>query len=161
MCDGHKIFSISTDHQLLRYSSSLHNRQSLSLDISHHLQFKMKVFSQLTIAALASYATAASVDVNKRETPLSVKLAASGNSEVKVTLTNNGAKTLNLLSKGTFLDEENPVEKVTMYSAGGSKFQILYIFQEHDFKVTYLQGNILTDAQVPRFPSRVSSSVCC
>lgn len=80
----------------------------------------MKVFSQLTVAALASYATAASVDVNKRETPLSVKLAASGNSEVKVTLTNNGAKTLNLLSKGTFLDEQNPVEKVTMYSAGGS-----------------------------------------
>lgn len=84
----------------------------------------MKVFSQLTVAALASYATAASVDVNKRETPLSVKLAASGNSEVKVTLTNNGEKTLNLLSKGTFLDEENPVEKVTMYSAGGSKSHI-------------------------------------
>jgi|TARA_R110002003_G_scaffold138_12_gene12738 deuterolysin len=81
----------------------------------------MKVFGQLSIAALASYATAASVDVFKRETPLSVELAAAGNSEVKVTLTNNGAKTLNLLSKGTFLDEVNPVEKVTLYSAGGSK----------------------------------------
>jgi deuterolysin len=88
-----------------------------------HLLFKMKVFSQLSVAALASYATAASVDVNKRETPLSVKLAATGNSEVKVTVTNNGDKTLNLLSKGTFLDEHTPVEKVTMYSAGGSKFQ--------------------------------------
>ncbi|KAF2022652.1 neutral protease 2-like protein [Setomelanomma holmii] len=80
----------------------------------------MKVSSQLIIAALASYAAAASVDVNKRETPLKVELAASGNSEVKVTLTNNGEKTLNLLNKGTFIDEVNPVEKVTMYSAGGS-----------------------------------------
>lgn len=82
----------------------------------------MKVFTQLSVAALASYATAASVDVFKRDTPLTVKLAATGNSEVKVTLVNNGEKTLNLLSKGTFLDEVNPVEKVTMYSAGGSKF---------------------------------------
>lgn len=81
----------------------------------------MKVFSQLSVAALASYATAASVDVFKRETPLEVQLAAAGNSEVKVTVTNNGDKTLNLLSKGTFLDEQTPVEKVTMYSAGGSK----------------------------------------
>ncbi|EAT81916.1 neutral protease [Parastagonospora nodorum] len=80
----------------------------------------MKVSSQLAVAALASFATAASVDVHKRETPLSVKLAASGNSEVKVTLTNNGEKTLNLLSKGTFLDEQLPVEKVQMYAAGGS-----------------------------------------
>lgn len=80
----------------------------------------MKAFTQLSVAALASYATAASVDVFKRDTPLTVKLAATGNSEVKVTLVNNGEKTLNLLSKGTFLDEVNPVEKVTMYSAGGS-----------------------------------------
>jgi deuterolysin len=63
------------------------------------------------------------VDVNRRDTPLSVELAASGNSEVKVTLVNKGDKTLNLLSKGTFLDEEMPVEKVSIYSAGGSKFQ--------------------------------------
>jgi deuterolysin len=82
----------------------------------------MKVISQLTVAALATYATAASVDVDKRDTPLSVKLVASGNSEVKVTVTNNGEKTLNLLSKGTFLDEKMPVEKVSIYSAGGSKF---------------------------------------
>lgn len=91
----------------------------------------MKVFSQLSVAALASYATAASVDVLKRETPLSVELTAAGNSEVKVVLTNNGDKTLNLLSKGTFLDEENPIEKVTMYSSGGSKFYILYSVVMH------------------------------
>lgn len=88
----------------------------------------MKVFSQLSVAALASYATAASVDVFKRETPLGVQLAVAGNSEVKVTITNNGEKTLNLLSKGTFLDEQTPVEKVTMYSAGGSKLLSFYFW---------------------------------
>ncbi|KAF2133668.1 neutral protease 2-like protein [Dothidotthia symphoricarpi CBS 119687] len=80
----------------------------------------MKFISQLSVAALASYASAASVDVNKRETPLSVQLTAAGNSAVKVTLTNSGEKNLNLLSKGTFLDEQLPVEKVSVYSAGGS-----------------------------------------
>ncbi|CAO2651971.1 Nn.00g002540.m01.CDS01 [Neocucurbitaria sp. VM-36] len=81
----------------------------------------MKVLSQLSIAALASYATAASVNVLKRETPLHVELTATGNSEVKVIVTNGGDKTVNLLSKGTFLDEHLPVEKVTVFSAGGSK----------------------------------------
>ena len=90
----------------------------------------MKVFSQLSIAALASYATAASIDVNKRETPLSVQLSASGNTEVKVLVTNNGEKTVNLLSKGTFLDEQNPVEKVSIYSAGGSTFSLLHVDSE-------------------------------
>ncbi|KAF2822279.1 hypothetical protein CC86DRAFT_97909 [Ophiobolus disseminans] len=80
----------------------------------------MKVFSQLSVAALASYATAASVDVFKRETPLKVELSAAGNSQVKVVVTNNGDKALNLLSKGTFLDEENPIEKVTMYANKGN-----------------------------------------
>jgi anti-sigma-K factor RskA len=122
MCVRHQKLTISTDHRLLRYLSSLHTRSSLSLSIIIHRLFIMKVSSQFAVAALASYATAASVDVHKRETPLSVKLAATGNSEVKVTLTNNGEKTLNLLSKGTFLDEQLPVEKVEMYAAGGSKF---------------------------------------
>ncbi|KAF2648793.1 hypothetical protein K491DRAFT_722262 [Lophiostoma macrostomum CBS 122681] len=80
----------------------------------------MKAFTQFSLAALATYATATVVNVNKRETPLSVELTASGNTEVTVAVTNNGEKTLNLLSKGTFLDEANPVEKVTIYSAGGS-----------------------------------------
>lgn len=86
----------------------------------------MKVFAQLSIAALASYAAATSIDVSKRETPLHVELTATGNSEVKVVVTNGGAKTVNLLSKGTFLDEALPVEKVTIFSAGGSKYQTFY-----------------------------------
>ncbi|KAH6625462.1 Deuterolysin metalloprotease family-domain-containing protein [Boeremia exigua] len=75
---------------------------------------------QLSVAALAAVASAASVDVNKRATPLSIKLESVGNSEVKIAVTNNGEKVLNLLSKGTFLDEVAPVEKVQVYSAAGS-----------------------------------------
>jgi hypothetical protein len=82
----------------------------------------MKGFTHFTLAALATYASAASVNLNKRESPLSVVLSASGNTEVKVAVTNNGNRTLNLLSKGTFLDEENPVEKVSVFSTSGSKF---------------------------------------
>jgi deuterolysin len=85
---------------------------------------KMKLVGQLSVAALASVATAASVDVFKRETPLKVELFADGNSQVKVVLTNSGETTLNLLSTGTFLDEANPVEKVTMYANGGKSFSI-------------------------------------
>jgi deuterolysin len=93
----------------------------------------MKGFAQLSLAALATYVSAISVDLNKRESPLSVVLSASGNTEVKVAVTNNGDRTLNLLSKGTFLDEENPVEKVSIYSTSGSKFisQVLSQFFSH------------------------------
>ena len=76
---------------------------------------------QLSVAALAAVASAASVDVNKRDTPLSIRLESVGNSEVKIAVTNNGEKALNLLSKGTFLDEVAPVEKVQVYSAAGCK----------------------------------------
>jgi len=73
-----------------------------------------------TLATLVACASATVINVNKRETPLSVELTASGNTEVKVAVTNNGEAAVNLLSKGTFLDEASPVEKVHMYTAGGS-----------------------------------------
>jgi deuterolysin len=82
----------------------------------------MKGFTQFTLAALAASVSAVSVNLNKRESPLSIVLSKSGNTEVNVAVTNNGVKTLNLLSKGTFLDEVNPVEKVSVFSSGGSKF---------------------------------------
>ncbi|KAF1945944.1 neutral protease 2-like protein [Clathrospora elynae] len=107
----------------------------------------MKFTSQLAVAALASYATAASVDVNKRDTPLSVELTAAGNSQVKVTVKNNGAKALNLLSKGTFLDEQLPVEKVQMFAGGstqvpfeGIKVRLLYSGLSTDDFVTLAAG---------------------
>ncbi|KAF2643975.1 hypothetical protein P280DRAFT_514950 [Massarina eburnea CBS 473.64] len=80
----------------------------------------MKGFTQLSLAALVTFASAFSVNLNKRESPLSIELSSSGNTEVKVAITNNGNRTLNFLSKGTFLDEENPVEKVSVFSNGGS-----------------------------------------
>jgi len=75
----------------------------------------MKVLASL--AALIVLTSATAINVNKRDSPLSVKLEAAGNSEVKVVVKNNGDKALNLLSKGTFLDEELPVEKIKMFTA--------------------------------------------
>jgi deuterolysin len=86
----------------------------------------MKTFAQLSVAALATVASAASVDINKRDTPLSIKLESIGNSEVKIAVTNNGEKALNLLSKGTFLDEVAPVEKVQVYTAAGGTLSYLF-----------------------------------
>jgi len=76
----------------------------------------MKGLTQFSLAALVSYASATAINVNKRASPLSVELTASGNSEVKIAVTNNGETALNLLSTGTFLDELNPVEKVKIFS---------------------------------------------
>lgn len=82
----------------------------------------MKGFTQFSLAALATYASAFSVDLNKRESPLTIDLTSSGNTEVKVSVTNNGESSLNLLSKGTFLDEDLPVERVSVFSKKGSKY---------------------------------------
>ena len=70
-----------------------------------------------SLAAVVALTSATAINVNKRDSPLKVELTATGNSEVKVAVTNTGDKALNLLSKGTFLDEELPVEKVKMYTA--------------------------------------------
>lgn len=86
---------------------------------------------QLSVAALAAVASAASVDVNKRDTPLSIKLESVGNSEVKIAVTNNGEKPLNLLSKGTFLDEVAPVEKVQVYSTAGCTYKSIVSAEVH------------------------------
>ncbi|KAM0323742.1 hypothetical protein ACHAQA_008679 [Verticillium albo-atrum] len=77
----------------------------------------MKFITGLSV--LASLASAASVDLTKRDTPLEVKLEESGNSGVKAYLTNNGAEAVKLFTTGTFLDEK-AVEKVEVFS-GESK----------------------------------------
>ncbi|PVI05217.1 neutral protease 2-like protein [Periconia macrospinosa] len=71
-------------------------------------------------AALATYASALTLQPNK-QSPLTIDIKKSGNTEVKVSVTNNGPETLNLLSKGTFLDEDLPVERVSVFSNKGSK----------------------------------------
>ncbi|KAF2746263.1 neutral protease 2-like protein [Sporormia fimetaria CBS 119925] len=81
----------------------------------------MKAFAHLIVSSLVAYVSTTAIQVDRRASPLSVALTASGNTEVKVAVTNNGNRPLNLLTKGTFLDEVNPVEKVSMYAAGGSK----------------------------------------
>jgi deuterolysin len=71
------------------------------------------------ITALAALASAASVDVNKRATPLEVTLEKVGNTKVIAKVTNTGAKGLNLFNKGTILDSQ-PVEKLVVHSASKS-----------------------------------------
>ncbi|KAH8623159.1 hypothetical protein IG631_22316 [Alternaria alternata] len=55
--------------------------------------------------------------------PFYYLLTASGNTVVKVVITNTGDTTLNLLSTGTLLDDTLPVERVTLYSNSGCKRQ--------------------------------------
>lgn len=72
----------------------------------------------LPLAALASLANAASVDLAKRDSPLDVKLEVTGNTAVKAKITNNGSEALKVLKVGSFLDKV-PVEKVSVFK--GSK----------------------------------------
>lgn len=71
---------------------------------------------------LVAVAAAASVGVVRRSTPLDVRLVQKGNSGILASLTNTGSDDLKLLKTGTFLDE-NPVEKVQVYSGGMSKLE--------------------------------------
>ncbi|KAI0016258.1 neutral protease 2-like protein [Xylariomycetidae sp. FL0641] len=71
----------------------------------------MKFLSSFTL--LASMASAASVG-SKRATPLDVQLEMVGNSQVKATITNNGAEALKVLKAGSILDNA-PVEKVQVF----------------------------------------------
>ncbi|CAO2658190.1 Nn.00g059130.m01.CDS01 [Neocucurbitaria sp. VM-36] len=75
---------------------------------------KVQVFS---IAALASLASAVSVALNKRDSPLSVTLEQTGNTDVKAVITNTGSEDLKLFKTGTFLDDSH-VEKVEVFQGG-------------------------------------------
>jgi deuterolysin len=83
----------------------------------------MKTIIILLLVAWATYISAASVDLFKRDGPLSVQLTAAGNSLVKVLVMNNGDAPLNLLSTDTLLDDKRPVERITLYSNHGCKFR--------------------------------------
>ncbi|RYP82546.1 hypothetical protein DL769_001652 [Monosporascus sp. CRB-8-3] len=74
----------------------------------------MKVLTGVSI--LASLASAVSVDLGKRDSPLDVKLEMVGNTAVKASITNNGETDLKLFKTGSFLDEA-PVEKVDVFQA--------------------------------------------
>jgi hypothetical protein len=71
----------------------------------------------LHLATLASLASAASVDISKRESPLYVKLEMASNTAVKAYIINTGSTALKLFKIGSLLDD-NPVEKVEVFQGG-------------------------------------------
>ncbi|KAL1642643.1 hypothetical protein SLS58_005414 [Diplodia intermedia] len=76
----------------------------------------MKLSTAAVHAALASVAASAAVELNKRVTPLDVKLETVNNSEIKAIVTNNGNTDLNLFIRNSFLDSAS-IEKAEVYSA--------------------------------------------
>lgn len=74
----------------------------------------MKFVAGVSLAA--SLASAVSVHLGRRETPLDVKLEMVGNTAVKATITNTGADALKVFKTGTFLDD-SATEKVEVFQA--------------------------------------------
>lgn len=73
---------------------------------------------KLTLSALAGLlatASATAIDLEKRDSPLSVSLAQVEDSKVKVALTNNDETSYKLFYKGTFLDDA-PTDKLAVSS---------------------------------------------
>ena len=73
---------------------------------------------KLTLSALAGLlatASATAIDLEKRDSPLSVSLAQVEDSKVKVALTNNDETSYKLFYKGTFLDHA-PTDKLSVTS---------------------------------------------
>ncbi|KAF2786217.1 metallo proteinase [Melanomma pulvis-pyrius CBS 109.77] len=68
----------------------------------------------LSIATLVSLASAVSIDLAKRESPLDVKLEMTGNTAVKAFITNTGSTDLKVFKTGTFL-KDTPVEKLKVF----------------------------------------------
>lgn len=96
----------------------------------------MKVLASLPF--LAALARAVSVDLEKRASPLDVKLEMVGNSAVKATVTNTGSTNLKVFKTGSFLDEA-AVEKADVFSGG----ECSYLFSfKHDTKSSSRQGRI-------------------
>ena len=73
---------------------------------------------KLTLSALAGLlatASATAIDLEKRDSPLSVSLTQVEDSKVKVALTNNDEASYKLFYKGTFLDHA-PTDKLSVTS---------------------------------------------
>lgn len=69
------------------------------------------------LSLFASVATAVSIDLSKRDSPLDVKIQMVDNSIVEATITNTGSETLRLFKAGTILDSA-AVEKTDIFSGG-------------------------------------------
>jgi deuterolysin len=81
----------------------------------------MRFTSQFAIATMAALVSSTAIRLERRALALDVKLSAQGNTLVKAVITNTGSSGINLLNKGTFLDNA-AVEKVTVSSDGKSHF---------------------------------------
>lgn len=69
------------------------------------------------VSCLAALANAAVVNLDKRASPLDVKVEQVGNSEVKASITNTGKVGLKVLKTGSILDSA-PVEKTKVFQGG-------------------------------------------
>jgi hypothetical protein len=88
----------------------------------------MRFASQFAITAtLAALVSSKAIKLEKRAPALDVKLSAQGNTLVKAVITNTGSDAINLLNKGTFLDNA-AVEKVTVSSDGQFYFFTALLF---------------------------------
>jgi len=82
-------------------------------------------FQILSVAALASLASAVSDALNKRDSPLDVSLEVTDNTNVKATIKNTGTEDLKLFKTGTFLDDSH-VEKVEVFRSGKQPEQVAF-----------------------------------
>lgn len=74
----------------------------------------MKV-TATALAALVASVSSTAIDLEKRDSPLSVSLTQVEDSKVKVALTNNDEASYKLFYKGTFLDHA-PTDKLSVTS---------------------------------------------
>jgi len=74
----------------------------------------MKV-TATALAALVASVSSTAIDLEKRDSPLSVSLTQVEDSKVKVALTNNDEASYKLFYKGTFLDNA-PTDKLSVTS---------------------------------------------
>ncbi|KAJ0332066.1 hypothetical protein COL5a_001765 [Colletotrichum fioriniae] len=73
------------------------------------------------LSCLAAAASAVVVDLNKRDSPLDVKIESTGNTAIKASITNTGASDLKVLKAGSILDKL-AVEKAEVF-AGSDKVE--------------------------------------
>jgi deuterolysin len=79
-------------------------------------------------AALVASVSSTAIDLEKRDSPLSVSLTQVEDSKVKVSLTNNNEASYKLFYKGTFLDEA-PTDKLSVSSDCKSRKRSITVVQ--------------------------------
>jgi len=96
----------------------------------------------LAVSALAAVASCASVELDKRASPLDVKIEMVGNSLVRASVTNTGGSALKLFKTGSILGGD-VVEKTEIFSTGTCSGKIV------------ATPAMIADAAGGRLPSRL------